>query len=431
MNERSLQPIRSLALIAGLAVMAMCTSRLPAADDPYRSGTTQSPSSPLSAALNPGEKPSPDVTAPARSVGGVSPNRHDTPSRSDGTRSVRRWAIVSSESLRATGFPDLVTGVLANVEGVATVERDQLDAVIAELALPQLRSPDGSKDRQRLGVLVGAQRLLMLDGSIWNGTGSIAVQVVDTYSGVNLFRGRLKLEKGNADGAAERLGRLARDLEKKYADGIHAVIGIPYFVSKTAGQDYASLQEEFPDLLAAAVKTAPGVAVLSVREAQLIQTEMSFSGHSIKRFLPLFVSGEYEIYERQVDDEQRLRLSVTITDGTELGEKIERDRIALSEARELLRSEAAESIFKFLSRKDLLPLTREQQEAAWIGKRMICPKQETLSRPSSYGRLPCFCLPTTRDTESRSSSTVIEEVLSTRTSKRSIPIWSICSAIAW
>ncbi len=292
----------------------------------------------------------------------------DSSPAGDAPAPVRRWAIISSESMRTGGFPDLVTSVLDDVEGIELVERDQLDLVLAELELSELQSPGGGEDRQRLGVLAGAQRLLLLDGKDWNGSGDVGVQVIDTYSGVNLFRGQVKLEKDSADAAAERMATLARDLEQKYADGIRAVVGIPYFLSKTANKGNASLQEEFPNLLASAVRNLPGVAVLAVKEAQLIQNEMVLSGHSIRRFLPLFVSGEYEIYARQADNDQRLRLSVTVSDGSEVEKKIEKDRITLPEARELLTSEAAELILELLSRKDLLPLTREQQEAALVAR---------------------------------------------------------------
>lgn len=276
---------------------------------------------------------------------------------------VHRWAIISFGSLRQSGFPDLVTSVIGNVEGVELVERDQLASVLAELDLSRMQTATGGRERQRLSALIGAQRLLLLDGTIRKGRATITVQVIDTYLGVHLFRGQLKLDENNAEAAAQRLAKLTHDIEKKYADGVRAVVGIPEFISRSSNEDYDSLQKDFADILAAAVKTAPGVAVLSLEEAQLIQNEMAFSGHTIRRYLPLFVTGEYKVYEREANDKQRFQLSVVVTDGSETSERIEEDRITLQEAQEMLASRVAESIFDLLSRPNLLPLTREQQEA--------------------------------------------------------------------
>ncbi len=371
MNESLLRAITALGLLASTIAITGCASRSPATDSPGASEAAQrqsgNPTQPTE--MNAGERPPLGGTNAEKVAEPTAASAEDTIATNsspagDAPAPLRRWAIISSESIRTSGFPDLLTTVLGDVEGIELVERDQLDLVLAELELSELQSPGGGEDRQRLGVLAGAQRLLLLDGKDWNGSGDVGVQVIDTYSGVNLFRGQVKLEKDSADAAAERMATLARDLEQKYADGIRAVVGIPYFLSKTANKGNASLQEEFPNLLASAVRNLPGVAVLAVKEAQLIQNEMVLSGHSIRRFLPLFVSGEYEIYARQADNDQRLRLSVTVSDGSEVEKKIEKDRITLPEARELLTSEAAELILELLSRKDLLPLTREQQEAA-------------------------------------------------------------------
>ncbi len=284
--------------------------------------------------------------------------------RPDTTSQPRRWAIVSSLSFQTSGFPDLITSVLADVEGIELVERDHLESVLAELGLDRIQAAEGSGERQRLSVLVGAQRLLLLDGTIRNGTRTVDVQVIDTYSGVHLFRGHLKLDEDNLEATSQRLAELVEAIETKYADGIRAVVGIPYFVSESPNEDCVSFQEEFANSLAAAVNVAPGVAVLSYKEAQLIQNEMMFSGHSIRRFLPVFVVGRYEAYQREADAEQRLRLSVAVTDGSEIGEKIEEDSLTLAEATEVLKTRAAQCILELLSQSDLLPLTREQQEAA-------------------------------------------------------------------
>ena len=55
------------------------------------------------------------------------------------------------------------------------------------------------------------------------------------------------------------------------------------------------MQREYPQLLARSLMTQPGIAVISLGEAQQIARELQLTGDEIQRFVPVFIEGDYAV----------------------------------------------------------------------------------------------------------------------------------------
>jgi hypothetical protein len=74
----------------------------------------------------------------------------------------RRYAIVASNDIEATGLGDLLTARLSAVEGIELVERDQLAAAIREQELSAYFDSSAAPLRLKLGQLLQADVLVLL-----------------------------------------------------------------------------------------------------------------------------------------------------------------------------------------------------------------------------------------------------------------------------
>lgn len=280
--------------------------------------------------------------------------------------STRRWAVIASPSLTDSGFPDLVMATLGALSDIELIDREHLEEVYQEQEFSQLQTLTDVTQQLRLGLLLGAQRLLLLDGGSLIGAAPVRIKIVDTYSGTCLFRGRLRLQTDNADAAVERLCELVTDIEKRYADGIRAVVGIPHFVCKSLEDHYEDLKSEYATILASSLSRVPGVTVMSIEETRLIQREVLITGNDVRRFVPLFISGEYATQLGQGEDARRFRVAVSISDGEETLETIEQKDLDLAQSREWLQGEVVDRIAAHLRQADPNPLSLAAQEQALL-----------------------------------------------------------------
>lgn len=74
---------------------------------------------------------------------------------------LKRWAILADDDLRKTGISDLLAVELTS-PGFELVEREQIDAVLAEQQLARSFGAVGTANRVQLGQLLHADALVLL-----------------------------------------------------------------------------------------------------------------------------------------------------------------------------------------------------------------------------------------------------------------------------
>lgn len=207
----------------------------------------------------------------------------------------QRWALLASEELRASAFADILAVCLADLPGLQWVERERLAEVADELVVSAVGGADGAESRLKLGKLLRADALLIVRVEGDGKAKRLRVIASDCATGARVGD-ELTAAPGNGD--AEHVAAAVRGVVERtrirFADGIRAIIGIPHFVSRNFGHEYDPLQAGFAQVLANALMTVPGIAVIEVEEARAISAELA--GEPLgKRVVPAIVEGEYEM----------------------------------------------------------------------------------------------------------------------------------------
>jgi TolB-like protein len=117
------------------------------------------------------------------------------------------------------GLADMMVTDLAAWDGVTVVERERLEAVLAELKLQQTRAFDAAK-RQKIGRLLGAQYVLAGTLNLAGPTLAIDAQLVEVQTGVVRAAAR-------ASGAADRVFDLEQELVSRITAAIDARLKNP------------------------------------------------------------------------------------------------------------------------------------------------------------------------------------------------------------
>ncbi|HEY3356608.1 MAG TPA: CsgG/HfaB family protein [Polyangia bacterium] len=133
------------------------------------------------------------------------------------------------------GLADMIVTDLAAWDGVTVLERERLEAVLAELKLQQTKFIDATR-RQQIGKLLGAQYVLIGTLNLAAQTLAIDAQLVEVKTGAVRVAAR-------ARGAPDRVFELEQELVNKITAGIDARL-------KNPGQRRAAKVQDIQTLLA-------------------------------------------------------------------------------------------------------------------------------------------------------------------------------------
>ena len=293
------------------------------------------------------------------------------------TSKMNRWAVLSSPAIRDTGLSELVTTELGGA-GLELVERDLIEQVTRELTFAQVLGSAGGPERLRLGRLLRADVLLILDveklpsesdaaepetrpaevprvqpGSTWPQTAPsgapttraakpkdrLRVVISECTQGSRLRVEQIPFEVSEAARAAATVREVAGSVREKYAGGIRCVVGVSNLVSRTLLHDYDYLQSSFGYVLGNALSSVPGVAVIEVEEAQSIRQERGTAGGSeAARLVPLLVEGEYRV-DSAPGKQAEVEIKVRFNDGNRTVHSLEAQALSIQGAAEYLRKE--------------------------------------------------------------------------------------------
>ena len=278
---------------------------------------------------------------------------------------LKRWAVVSTRQLQESGAADLFFAELARVEGIDLVERDQLERAVKELKLAALGTAAGAGQRLKLGRLLKADALAVLSRE----EQSVRLVLCDCGTGARLRLEYLPDDPDALPDLAKRLAGCVQKTRKHFAGGVRQVYGVPPFMSKNLTHQYDRLQSGYAELLAAGLSSLPGVAVIETEEARHIRRELTLSRNgAVKRVVPRFVEGQFEVTAKTGDKDPPVRLRLKIT-GAEGPLPVLPDRtLKLSEAPEYLSVEVPGAIAGGAQAGQQRGLGAEQQFAALVAR---------------------------------------------------------------
>jgi hypothetical protein len=102
---------------------------------------------------------------------------------------LRRWAVMATEKVVASGLQDLLTVNLSQNGSLQVVEREALEVVMRELQLSTLIRADRVEQRLQLGRTLNANALMVLSFERKKGRQLLRVVVCDANLGVRLWEG--------------------------------------------------------------------------------------------------------------------------------------------------------------------------------------------------------------------------------------------------
>ena len=204
-----------------------------------------------------------------------------------------KLAVLGGEK---AGWDDLLAARLSETKTVAIVDRQQLGAVFDERAIQGLLG--NRADRGRIGSIAGADLLVLLASS----ENSVRLVVCDSHLGVTLQDLSLPAKDKTRDNVVAALADQTLRIVHQFEGGVKHVVAVPDFVSRDLTFDYSFLQFDYAEVLRAAYRQTPGLAIVAVEEAKAIAAERDVAGIEQKdRLVPVFIEGEYRT-ERDAKD---------------------------------------------------------------------------------------------------------------------------------
>ena len=273
-----------------------------------------------------------------------------------------RYAIIVSPELSETGVDDLLTVKLTGMDGIELVERAEVDKVMKERELSAIFMPEGVGLRLELGKTLLADRLFLLRTE--ETTKNLELFIIDTRTASILFRGQFD-HHGATDETIDALSEIVTYNVNAFRDGIKAVVAVPPFLSKGVDRNAEKHQEQFFDMLSAALMQQPGITVMSFEELEAIRHELDFSSQIPQRVVPLIVQGEF-LPKRTGNigqtSEFSFDLALKISDLNGIRLQIDKESLTMQQVVELLAVETSQRIFSLLDDSQLLPFSLEKQE---------------------------------------------------------------------
>ena len=289
------------------------------------------------------------------------------PTAREPVTTLRTWAVLASDELRKSGLDDQIMAGLATDRTITLVDRQHLDLVAGEMALSGLLAAHDAGSRRKAGIAVRADALAILNPESANGDRFVRVVICETRAGARLLVECIAYKADKPDQAAKAILAAIRRTRRRFRRGVRRVYAVAPFVSRNLGHEYDHLQRGCASLLADALSTQDGVAVVEIDEARQIAREIGpTDGKDIDRIVPLFIEGEYEVAGGERGKEPAIRFSVKVT-GNGSPVDVPGRTVKLSGMAGYLSSALPAVILGGAAQKDK-PLTVDQQVSALVAR---------------------------------------------------------------
>lgn len=247
-----------------------------------------------------------------------------------GAAEPKRLALMGAEQ---SPLGNLLMVHLSKSSTIALVERELLQKALAEASILDLWV--NRTKRSRLGKVLGADFIALIEVTDEN----TRLVICDTKLGVILQEVRFNLKDQTYEQLVPTLATLVQEVITSYAKGISQVVAVPDFICRDLTYDFSYLQKDFAEVLKAAFRRSPGVAIVAVDEAGMIAMERDLAGlDQDKRPVSLFIEGEYRT--KRVTPESPVKVTITLRSRNSSKAPVEHKLppVALSQAgRELMR----------------------------------------------------------------------------------------------
>ncbi len=281
----------------------------------------------------------------------------------------KRWAVIATDNLNATGLTDLITAELSQLDSLELVERQQLAAVTKELELSAYFGSEATTGRLKLGQLLKADALLLLSLEERDKQQFVKLVVADCRYGARLRSEYLPFMAERVDGVAEQCVNAVRRTRAKFAGGIEQLIGVTHFLSKNLTHDFDHLQSGYTALLQSALGEYPGVAVLEIDEARAIGRELNLASAKLKtHVVPLFVEGEFQIAPRKSGNQPKASFLVRVNDGKQPRDIVDESSLELAEVTDLLMNALPKTIVRLANKNSNRSFNRAEQRDLLVAR---------------------------------------------------------------
>ncbi len=283
-----------------------------------------------------------------------------------------RWAILGTPAMQDAGLTDLLHDRLASLDGVQLVERERLQAIVAEYSLDAFGTAGAVRQRLRLGTVLQADRLLLLSRMALSEpadetTDVLRLVIADCGTGARIGHENYPADispEDFLDAATAAVDRVRR----RFPAGVKQVVGVSHFVSKNLVHHYDHRQAGYGYLLQHALALQPGTAVLEIEEARAIAQELSLSGPDPttalhRRAVPVLVDGEFTVASQPTTGPPAVDLTVFVRRGNGV-EEIRETALAPADVVALLTGEVAHRILELDSEESVLFSPAEQRN--WL-----------------------------------------------------------------
>jgi hypothetical protein len=275
-------------------------------------------------------------------------------------RGLNRWAILPSKALPNPEISDLVMLELSKIEGVALVERDQLERITDEQFV-QLVAASGGGSRQDIGRILKADALLLLSSDTEAERSVLRVTVCDCNFGARLVVETLPDPAETLEQTAKVVAGIVAAVRQRHCEGIKWLLVLPPVVSRDLRHDFDHLQTSYTRVLENALGSIPGVAVVETEEAPSIRRELDVSGTEIRpRAVPLEVEISYQTSDSE-DESTRVLFRVEMRDGQRVVREFDSPALDLAAAGVYLAGSLRDNIARAAKIDSTSLLSAEQQ----------------------------------------------------------------------
>ena len=255
-----------------------------------------------------------------------------------------RCAFVTQPDSRARLVADLCLAALREEDGLAFVERDRIDAAVAEQALARVLASQACSLVRELGTLLAADRLVILSDETGPGVGKrVDVRVCDSRTGARLAYGRFPDGAGIEQLQAEIAPWVAGTLNRYRT--IRRLVVVPPFLSRDFLYRFDHLRQSYAEVARSAFSGVPDTAVLETDAARALAEEVAVGALDFEAgALPcIFVNGSFGIVTS--NDVVHSALELVIHSATDEAKSEVRDTVPLAEAPALIEKAVGRAMY--------------------------------------------------------------------------------------
>ena len=275
-----------------------------------------------------------------------------------------RWAVISGPSSTSKSLADLLLAELSSDHDFHFVDRDNVHKVIQEQEMNALFGNTASEARLQLGQLLKADRLI-----VFSETNQI--YIFDTKYGLSLFNLPIEFNEGTMETTCKDVAAIVRSVKDRYNKGVHTIVAVSYFVSKSFDRSYDQLQSELPNLLNRTLLQHDGVAVVAFDEIDKIISEYALTDHEPVKDRPvaLKVTGEVSATMKSPQEisaaPQDFSLIIELRDNDRILETIRKENLHFHELGPFLSTDVVGKILN-LTAKNTMSLSIEEQKSQFL-----------------------------------------------------------------